>query len=552
MRYSRSLFLSAVVVLGSFIQLFTPSVSLAEPVSGWQAGNIISDSVFTNSSSMNYDQIRQFLISKVPVCDTYGTQTSEYGGGTRAQWGQANYNQSTFTCLKDYVENGRSAAQIIYDVSRQYQINPQVLIVLLQKEQGLVTDTWPLNVQYRTATGYGCPDTAPCDSQYYGLTNQLTWSAKMFRAILNASPTWYTPYILGNNYIQYNPNSSCGGSTVNIENRSTQALYNYTPYQPNAGALAAGWGTAPCGAYGNRNFFLYFQNWFGSTRDGRCIGGSNGNVTDVLFRRIQGVDYADFAILSGSSTGCVETHLWNSGFTSWKLHSTTAQPSVTTPDVKLVYADLDGNGSDYPIFFAQNNSGSGTIEAHILDRGLRRFLVHAGSNQATIDPAHQSISVADFDGDGREGPVLVNYDSAPSGKVEIYEWGDAMASWKNRITTNMQATNPADNIVEFADLNGDGKDEAILVAMRNTGSGMVEFHVWNPGMQTWKDHIISNMPAINPATSKITFGDIDGNGTDEAVLIGLKNTGSGRIEFHVWNPGFTSWRLHAASNQPTP
>ncbi len=248
------------------------TITIAHPVSadvpGWDAGNIISDGVFTNNTTMSAGNIQAFLNSKVPVCDTNGTQTSEYGGGTRAQWGQANYGQSKFVCLKDYSEGGRSSAQIIYDVAQKYQINPQVLIVLLQKEQGLVTDTWPLNIQYRTATGYGCPDTAPCDSQYYGLTNQLDWAAKMFRAIMNASPTWYTPYIVGKNFIRYSPTASCGGSNVTIQNRATQALYNYTPYQPNAAALAAGWGTVNCGAYGNRNFYLYFNSWFGSTRGG--------------------------------------------------------------------------------------------------------------------------------------------------------------------------------------------------------------------------------------------------------------------------------------------
>lgn len=234
--------------------------------SSFNPGKIIDDAVFTNKNSMNASQIQTFLNSKVPVCDTYGAQVSEYGGGTRAQWGQAKYGQSIFTCLRDYSESGRSAAQIIYDTAQTYSINPQVLLVLLQKEQGLITDTWPLNIQYRSATGYGCPDTAPCDAQYYGLTNQLSWAAKMFRAILNNSPTWYTPYILGNNYIQYNPNKDCGGANVYIQNRSTQALYNYTPYQPNAAALAAPMGTTvSCGAYGNINFFRYFTSWFGST-----------------------------------------------------------------------------------------------------------------------------------------------------------------------------------------------------------------------------------------------------------------------------------------------
>jgi hypothetical protein len=87
----------------------------------------------------------------------------------------------------------------------------------------------------------------------------------MYRAILNNSPTWFTPYTLGNNFIQYSPDANCGGSNVYIQNRSTQALYNYTPYQPNAASLNAGWGTASCGSYGNRNFYLYFTSWFGST-----------------------------------------------------------------------------------------------------------------------------------------------------------------------------------------------------------------------------------------------------------------------------------------------
>lgn len=251
----------AVVSCGLFFYQTTRAASTA----GWNAGHIMSDDIFTNNGSLNPTQIQAFLESKNPNCDTWGTQPSEFGGGTRAEWGTARGVPPPYICLKDYVEGGKGAAHIIYDAAQEFRINPQVLIVLLQKEQGLVTDAWPFPVQYRSATGYGCPDTAPCDSEYYGLTNQIRWSARMFRAIMNNSPTWYTPYILGNNYIQYNPTASCGGSTVNILNRATQALYNYTPYQPNQAALDAGYGTAPCGAYGNRNFYLFFTDWFGST-----------------------------------------------------------------------------------------------------------------------------------------------------------------------------------------------------------------------------------------------------------------------------------------------
>ena len=266
-----------VVTSGIIVGLLNRT-SDAASLANWDAGRIIDDSVMVAKNTMTPSQIQLFLNSKVPACDTNGQQNSEMnnsgvpdynhnGSIQRWEWGKAKYSQTTFTCLRNFSQGGKSAARIIYDIAQQYTINPRVLIVLLQKEQGLVTDTWPLNIQYRSATGYGCPDTAACDSNYYGFTNQVTWAAKMFRSILNQSPNWYSPYVLGNNYIRWSPTSSCGGSTVNIRNLSTVALYDYTPYQPNQAALNAGYGMGNgCSSYGNRNFYLYFVDWFGSTR----------------------------------------------------------------------------------------------------------------------------------------------------------------------------------------------------------------------------------------------------------------------------------------------
>lgn len=235
--------------------------------SDWRAGEIIDTGIFRNSTSMSPQQIQAFLNAKVPSCDTNGTQPSEYGGGTRAQYGTSRGYPPPYTCLKDYTQNGKSAAQIIYDYSQQYRINPQVLLTVLQKEQTLVTDDWPWSIQYRSATGYGCPDTAPCDSQYYGFDNQVRWAARMYQAISDNDPDWYSPYLPGNNFIQWHPNSGCGGSNVNILNRATAALYSYTPYQPNATALSNIYGsqTDGCSSYGNRNFWRLFNDWFGST-----------------------------------------------------------------------------------------------------------------------------------------------------------------------------------------------------------------------------------------------------------------------------------------------
>ena len=255
--------------------------------SDFNAGNIIDDAIFYNSTAMSPQQIQDFLNSKVPVCDTNGTQP--FGGTTRAAYGASQGYPAPFICLKDYsqtipsVTNSgsdlcsgsitgglKSAALIIYDVAQACGINPQVLIVMLQKEMSLVTDDWPWPSQYDKAMGYACPDSGPnnsanCNSAFFGFFNQVYNAAQAFRRY-EANPTSYNYRANRNNTILYHPNTACGSSNVFIENQATANLYIYTPYQPNQAALNNLYGTGDsCSAYGNRNFWRLFNDWFGST-----------------------------------------------------------------------------------------------------------------------------------------------------------------------------------------------------------------------------------------------------------------------------------------------
>lgn len=273
----------APTLLVALFSLFGPAPkSSALSGSDFISSRIIDDSVFFNGSTMNPTDIQAVLNAKVPVCDTNGTQPSGRDGyPTRADWGRANGENPPYTCLKDYSQtiNGssadaycggsvgagtKSAAQIIYEVSQACNVNPKVLIVLLQKEQSLVTDEWPWSTQYRSATGYGCPDTAPCDAQYYGFFNQVYNAARQFQRYAKL-PDQYNYASGRTSYVQYNPNAACGGGNIYMQNQATAGLYNYTPYQPNAAALSNLYGTGDsCSAYGNRNFWRLYIDWFGS------------------------------------------------------------------------------------------------------------------------------------------------------------------------------------------------------------------------------------------------------------------------------------------------
>src|SRR5437868_3038099 len=228
---------SSLLLLVGAIVTFWPSQSKAVTGSDWNAARIIDDHIYFNSGSMNPGDIQNFLNAKVPTCDTNGTQPSGHSGyPTRADWGRANGAAPPYVCLRDFTQtfgsiaadsycNGigggtKGGADIIFNVAQACGVNPKALIVLLQKEQGLITDDWPWPVQYRSATGYGCPDTAPCDAQYYGFFNQVYMAARQFKYYqLRADLFRYRAY--RDNFIQYNPNSACGGSNVFLQNQTT-------------------------------------------------------------------------------------------------------------------------------------------------------------------------------------------------------------------------------------------------------------------------------------------------------------------------------------------
>lgn len=226
---------------------------------GWNPGNIMSDAVFYNGGTMSAAQVQSFLNSKVSSCQSGHVCLKDYRQSTPTRTADR-YCPSTYTGA-----GNESAATIIAKVGQACGINPQVLIVMLQKEQGLVTHTWPSDWRYTIAMGMACPDTAPCDERYYGFFNQVYGAARQLKVYGLSSGFRHNAGQTVD--LLYNPNPACGSSRVYIENKATAALYNYTPYQPNQAALNAGYGEGDaCSAYGNRNFYNYFTDWFGSTQ----------------------------------------------------------------------------------------------------------------------------------------------------------------------------------------------------------------------------------------------------------------------------------------------
>ncbi len=273
-KFFTTILVLAVVVGGAYLWMSrpTPPVEIAQSTAAplppeprtpplvftdFNAGNIISDEVFYDPNTMTDAEIDEFIQTVNDGCRTGDAPClNEYREDT------PDYPADQYCRGLDALSDA-TAAEIIGQVARSCGVNPQALLVMLQKEQGLLTASGPRLTQdrYSIAMGYGCPDTANCDPQYFGFSNQVYHAARQFQIYLQ-NPGNFSVVPFSENSIRYHHNSECGETTVYVENFATAGLYNYTPYQPDENAKAGS--PAGCSAVGNINFYAYFNAWFGS------------------------------------------------------------------------------------------------------------------------------------------------------------------------------------------------------------------------------------------------------------------------------------------------
>lgn len=228
---------------------------------GFEPGNIISDQEFFDTDAMTSDDVEAFI-------DTWNQGCRTGIDGTPCL---ADYTEDTPSfpadehCTGDFAAvEGDSAGSIVWRAGQACGVNPQVLLVTLQKEQGLITASGARLTpsRYRSAMGYACPDSAACDDDFYGFATQVYYAARQMR-VYEAYPERYLAAAQQSSAIKYAYPEECGAAEVFVENQATANLYNYTPYQPNEAALHGVRGE--CESPGNLNFYAYFNAWFGTT-----------------------------------------------------------------------------------------------------------------------------------------------------------------------------------------------------------------------------------------------------------------------------------------------
>lgn len=227
-----------IISLVALAALFLPNLALAD----FNPDYIISDQELTDYNAMSLSQVQKFLEDKGSALAYYATIDTD--------------------------GLGRTASEIIWRVAQSYKVSPKVLLVTLQKEQSLITETAPTQKQLDWATGYGicdsCSMSDPTLQKYKGFATQVDYAAGWKRWFLDNALTLSWVKLPGITYL-------IDTYRVTPNNLATAAFYTYTPHY-----------------HGNYNFWKLWQDWFGKFfPDGTVLKEADGTGIWLIQRGLR-------------------------------------------------------------------------------------------------------------------------------------------------------------------------------------------------------------------------------------------------------------------------
>ncbi len=225
-------FLTLIISLNLLLPFFKIRAQEFDPK--FNKNYIISQFQMFDYNSMSLSEIQNFLVSKNSYLANY--YTDGWPVNCDIKTGSDQSNCQTMVKMK--------ASEIIYSAAQRYKINPRLILVMLQKEQGLIQwEGVPPTKRLDWACGYAVCDNCRLDNpkiqKYKGFGKQVDNVAGAMRFYFDH----YNVYA----YIKKSGVSySLDGQIVKPQNQATANLYTYTPH-----------------VSGNYTFWRVYQRYFG-------------------------------------------------------------------------------------------------------------------------------------------------------------------------------------------------------------------------------------------------------------------------------------------------
>ncbi|GGO56464.1 hypothetical protein GCM10012287_50110 [Streptomyces daqingensis] len=210
-------------------------------------------------------------------------------------------------------------------------------------------------------------------------------------------------------------------------------------------------------------------------------------------------------------------------------------PGMTYPSGRTDLADFDGDGRDD--YVRVSGDGEVRIALNRKDRPGKPRWKEVGSGIDLAGWGGRTVRFADIDGDGADDIVMVPEKSENAASVRVHLNNGVTAGemgWTQPHAVKLRLTDVPQEAVRFADVNGDGRDDYLRVGEDGSVHAYYNLEGDEPGEYwKWKEHRNWAPGVFYGSRSKLRLADVNADGKADYLMVGKR----GAVHAYINNGG---------------
>jgi hypothetical protein len=263
------------------------------------------------------------------------------------------------------------------------------------------------------------------------------------------------------------------------------------------------------------------------------LSSTDPDMYDIEQHFRSGTDWGSFVFLGGPGASRVVP------YGEFLIQTGTALGQVEDGNGDFLMADFDQDGIPDLVFIKRRNTASNSIEVHVLSgsSNFQEFVQHTGTPLGQVEDGNGDFLMADFDQDGIADLVFIKRRNSGTNTIEVHVLSGSsnFQEFIQQTGTALAQVEDANGNFLTADFDQDGTPDLVFIKRRNTGTNTIEVHILS-GSSNFQDFIVQTgtpLGQVEDGNGDFLMADFDQDGIPDLVFIKRRNTSTNTIEVHI-------------------